>query len=159
MRKVTKQDLLDLHDTYISTASATRSKFSVHMKSQYKGSRTTFDAESAAPLMQGMTKHGVPVDPEEMAAFMASNPTLDAVKAMAAQAIDALASLGQEAKDELAKAVEGLKEKTVDSAQDGEAKLRESNVPVHDIQAFKASLTSSEAPMPLEPLKPEQAKL
>lgn len=135
--------------TRIHYSSPTRAKLSTQLKSQYKG--TKFDMESAQPLMASFIKHGVIIDQTALAKLMASQPDLSAVKDFALGAVKS-AQLSDEARKELEDVVNGLKGKEGGGGVDEGVVLREGNVFIDDIHAFKASLIPSKAARPLEPL-------
>jgi insulysin len=150
--------VLSLLNTYIHTSSPTRSKLSVHMRSQYKGVK--FDPASAAQLVEAFTKHSIPVDQSALTALIASAPDLDKVKAFAIGAVKAAEGLGKEAQEEVTSLIEGLqgKESGVKTEEERNAKVRAGNVWIEDMQLFKAGLVPSKAAVPMEPIK-QAAKL
>jgi insulysin len=116
------------------------------MKSQFKGAK--FDPASAAAILEAFGKHGVQVDQAALTQLAATKPELKVVKDYANGLIDK-AGVSAEAITELKALIDGLEPA---QAADPEAKLREGNVVIDDIHAFKASLTPAKAAVPLEPL-------
>ncbi|WVF68403.1 hypothetical protein IAT40_003168 [Kwoniella sp. CBS 6097] len=164
LRDLTKSDILALLKEKIVTSSPARTKLSVHLKSQYKGIK--FDASSAGLLIENFTKAGIAVDQASIQQLLATNPTLEAVKTFAVSTIDA-APIADEVKTQLKAVVgnlQGAPEDTKASASaDGQVEgqeqgVRESNVYIDDILAFKAGLIPSKAALPVEKLK-DLAKL
>lgn len=143
LRKVTKTEILDFFMKYVHPESPTRKKFSVHMRSQYKG--TKFNPASAQLLIGAFTKNAIAVDVPALQTLMASNPDLSAVKEFAHEAITK-ASPAADVASELTALVDGLEP----LAEVSDAKLRDGNVYVQDINAFKAGLTPNKAPYPVE---------
>lgn len=150
LKAVTKAQVLDFFMTKVHPASSTRSKLSIHMASQAKAKGTKFDPASAAAIMAGFAKHGVAVDQAGLGALAATNPELKAVQEYGRKLV-AEADLAPEAAAELNTLIDGLEAATPNPA-DAEATLREGNVLIKDINAFKAGLTPSKAAVPLEPL-------
>ncbi|ORY34641.1 putative A-factor processing enzyme [Naematelia encephala] len=151
LRKLTKSDILNLVNTSIHTSSSSRTKISVHMKSQYQGIK--FDVSAAQPLIEAFTTHKVPIDNDALQALMSSQPDLDRVKEFARAAVNAVQGLAQDAKTNLENIVDGLKGVQGGGDQGVKVNVRESNVWIQDINAFKAGLVPSKAAQPLEPLK------
>lgn len=150
LKAVTKQDVIDLLMTRIHTSSPDRSKLSTHMRSQYKGIK--FDLSSAQPLIESFTKHSIVVDQSALAKLMQSQPDLQAVKDFAKAAVSKADTLSEDARTEVEGVIEGLK--GIEAVKAGEeVKVRESNVFIEDIHAFKAGLLSSKAPTAIEPVK------
>lgn len=154
LRQITKSDIIDLFMTYIHPSSTTRSKLSVHMKSQYKGVK--FDPNSAASLVEAFTKHNISVDQDALTKLVGGQPELSTVKEFAMNAVAKVADLAEEAKKEVQSLVEGLQGVTAGGADGAgqEVKLREGNVWIEDIHRFKAGLIPSKAAFALEPIKP-----
>ncbi|KAL7425090.1 metalloprotease [Cryptotrichosporon argae] len=144
LASVTKAEVVDLARQHVISAAPARRKLSVHLKSQYKGVK--FDPASAQVLVAGFTQHAVPVDQAALGKLMASSPDLDAVQFFAREAVQG-AEISAEAREALETMIAGLKGKSSD-----EASVRESNVLIEDIHAFKAGLEESRAPWPLESL-------
>lgn len=157
MKATTKADVLALFLDKIHPSSPNRSKLSTHLVSTYSGVK--FDMAAAQPLMGEFTKHGVPIDQSAIGALLASKPDLQQVKDFAIGAIDK-APLGDEIKSQLKTTIEGLKGTSAngDAAPTDGVSIRESNVYIEDIDAFKAGLIPSKAAMPVAPLT-ELAKL
>jgi insulysin len=149
----TKSDVLDLLNNFIHTSSPTRSKLSVHLRSQYKGFK--FDPSSATPLIEAFTKHSIPVDESALTALIGSSPDLEKVKEFATAAVEKTEELEAEGKREVLTLIAGLKGKEAGERtnEELEARVREGNVWIEDINLFKAGLTPSKAAMPLEPIK------
>jgi insulysin len=161
-KKTTKAQVLGVLMNHLHPSSPTRAKLSVHLKAHAKAG-IKFDMESAQPLIEAFTKHTILVDQMALHGLMATQPDLDAVKAFAREAVKVTPGVSEEAKVELEATIEALKGKETapangangDANANGEvAKLREGNVYIEDIHAFKAGLIPSKAPLPLEPLGP-----
>ncbi|WVO15036.1 hypothetical protein L204_102679 [Cryptococcus depauperatus] len=157
LRKTTKGDILDVLMTYIHTSSPTRAKFSLHLKSQYKG--TKFDTASAAPLIESLSNAGIVIQHEAIQTLMSSNPTLSQVKTFATATIDGATDISDSVKTDLKLAVEQLKGieagpglEPGSGPSPEEAKLRSSNIWIDNIYDFKARLLPSKAATPVEPL-------
>lgn len=134
-------------------ASSTRSKFSIHLKSQYQGVK--FDPAKAGPLVQAFVTKGVPVSQEKLGALMASSPDLPKLQAFARECLAEAKELSEEDRKELEAGIEALGAAVETSPANGNGtaevvKLREGNVAVEDIGAFKAGLTSSTAAVPVK---------
>jgi insulysin len=149
LKAVTKQDVIDLLMSRIHTSSTTRSKLSTHMRSQYTGIK--FDSTSAQPLIESFTKHTIVVDQAALGKLMQSQPDLQTVKDFAKAAVAKADGLSEESRKEVEGVIEGLKGIEAVKAG-GDVKLRESNVFIEDIHAFKAGLLSSKAPVAVEPV-------
>ncbi|KAK4687449.1 hypothetical protein P7C73_g2681, partial [Tremellales sp. Uapishka_1] len=150
LKNTTKAEVLDLYMSFIHTASPTRTKLSTYARSQFKGIK--FDMASATPLVEAFTKHSVSIDQPALETLMASKPDLQAVKDFASAAVEKATELAAAAKTELKEIIESLKG-TESDGKDDSVKLRDTNVFIDDINAFKAGLISSKAPTPVEPLR------
>ena len=128
------------------------------MRSTFQGK--VFDVDSAKPLIEAFGTHGIAVDHAQVQQLLASSPALKDVKAFAESAItQAVAGgLSDDGKKELEVLVGGLTEKEGGIKRDGSVELRDGNVFIEDIHAFKAGLIPSRAAYPVEPLRAE-AKL
>lgn len=88
-----------------------------------------------------------------LGSLMAAKPSLEAVQKFSRDAVTATEGLSEDVKKELETVISGLKGSDASVAEnDAKAKLRENNIVVEDIYAFKAGLIPSKAAMPLEPL-------
>ena len=159
LKKVTRNDVINLISTYIQTSSPSRAKLSTHLRSTAQSDDTPrFDPESAGPLVSAFTTHGLAVDPTQIQELMSSNPFLSDVKSFAIGAIDN-ATVDEAGRTELRAAVDQLKAKDKPVTNGDEVTLRDVNVVIDDIHKFKAGLIPSRAPIPLEPLVVGSAKL
>ncbi|WWD20389.1 hypothetical protein CI109_104865 [Kwoniella shandongensis] len=153
LRKTTKQDILNVLMTYIHPSSPKRSKLSVQLKSQYSGIK--FDSAAAQPLVESFVKAGITVDQAAIQKLLSSNPDLEAVKSFAVGVIDAAENVSEEVKKGLKETVDGLKgiASGEGAGQGEEVKVKEGNVFIEDIHAFKAGLRPGKAAVPAEPLQ------
>ncbi|KAL1412548.1 metalloprotease [Vanrija albida] len=150
LKNVTKAEVLELFMTTVHPSSATRRKFSTHMVSQHKGDVVKFDVASGPAVLAAFGKHNVDVDQAAAGALLQTSPSLAAVKEFVNKAIDGAVGLSAEATTELRAVADNLK--GVEPAATAEVKLKDGNVEVKDISAFKAGLTPSKAALPVEPL-------
>lgn len=151
LKKITKADLLEFTMKWVHPSSPSRRKLSVHMRSQFKGAK--FDPASAEPIIAAFTQHGVAVDQAALSALVESKPELAAVKEFAQSAVEKTEGLSSEVISELKTLIDGLQPLSEPAT---EAKLRDGNVIIEDIHAFKAGLTPAKAAVPLEPLVPSK---
>ena len=158
LKRTTKADVLDLISTFIHTSSSLRAKFSTHLRSTATPATDTFDPTSTQSLITAFTAKGIPVDPAQLQQLLASNPSLETVKSFALDVIGKSA-VSDTDKSELRTAVDELKSRNAQVNGDSDVKLRDINVIVDDLPAFKAGLIPSRAPTPLEPLVAESARL
>ncbi|WVR07976.1 hypothetical protein IAU60_005019 [Kwoniella sp. DSM 27419] len=159
LRKLTKEDILSLLKEYIVTSSPTRSKVSVHLKSQMSGNKALkFDLASAGSLVENFAKAGIAVDQSAVQQLLSTGPSLETVKKFAVGVIDAAETVADEVKQQLKAVVaslQGAPEATpaVEGQEPAEQGVRKSNIYVEDLIAFKAGLIPSKAAFPVEPLK------
>ncbi|WWC92904.1 uncharacterized protein L201_007866 [Kwoniella dendrophila CBS 6074] len=157
LKKITKSDILELYNGFITTDSDKRSKLSIHLKSQYKGIK--FNPQSAGPLVESFIKAGLVIDQSTITQLLASNPTLDQVKSFAIEQIDK-SDISSESKIQLKQVANELKGQEEEVQTEGqEQSIRKSNIYIKDINEFKASLIPSKAATPVEPIKLSSAKL
>jgi insulysin len=151
LKATTKADVLAFFLDKIHPTSTNRSKLSTHLVSSYSGVK--FDMAAAQPMMGEFIKHGVPIDQSAIGALLAAKPDLQQVKDFAIGAIDK-SPLGDDIKGQLKTMIDGLKGTSAsgDSAPADGVTIRESNVYIEDIDAFKAGLVPSKAAMPVAPL-------
>ncbi|PWZ00255.1 hypothetical protein BCV70DRAFT_206508 [Testicularia cyperi] len=167
---VTKQQILDLFNRYIHPASTQRSKLSVHLCSTAtpgaRFSSAAVDALQAALASQP----GVDVPAAAYDELRASNPSVEAVKDMAS---DAMAQSPEPVAPELSKQLLNLIDQLAadhpyvenksdgQASQNGDAAVQTSNQPVrsaippqpiHDPTLFKANLHTTKAATPVKPL-------
>lgn len=149
LKATTKADVLAFFVDKIHPSSTTRSKLSTHLVSSYSGVK--FDMAAAQPMMGEFVKHGVDIDQSAIGALLASKPDLQQVKEFAHGAIEK-SPLGDDIKSQLKSMVDGLKGTSSEGDASAEGvKIRESNVYIEDIDAFKAGLVPSKAAMPVAP--------
>lgn len=150
LKATTKEDVLAFFLDKIHPSSTNRSKLSTHLVSSYSGVK--FDMAAAQPMMAEFVKHGVNIDQSAIGALLASKPDLQQVKDFAIGAIEK-SPLGDDIKAQLKSMVEGLQGTSAngDASSEG-VKIRESNVYIEDIDAFKAGLVPSKPAMPVAPL-------
>lgn len=163
LRPISKSDLLAFFKQYIDPASPTRRKLSVHIKTQHVG--PVFDPMVATTFLSELAQLGVPLPEEELAQLIASDrvPALqiDDVVAFARAAVSAASSpnskeAGEAAAPVLAEGVAEETEKKIEALKAGvavehkkEATLREGNILIEDIRAWKAGLTTTEPAKPV----------
>lgn len=156
LKNTTKAQVLELFLSAVHPASKTRSKFSTHLKSQVKGGVVKFDLASGPAVIAAFGEHNVPVDQAAVQALLQTSPALTTVKEFVHKAIDQAAAgggLSAEVTTELRAVADNLKGVEPAAATDAaEVKLKDGNVEVKDINAFKATLTPSKAALPVEPL-------
>lgn len=80
LQTVTKDEVLAMFAKYIDPASSTRSKLSVHLRSQ-KPTARKFSLPAAQAFLVLLRTHNVPIDEEKYLALSASEPPIAAVKA------------------------------------------------------------------------------
>ncbi|BEI82680.1 hypothetical protein CcaverHIS002_0305480 [Cutaneotrichosporon cavernicola] len=157
LRKTTKQDVLDMYLSAIDPSSSTRSKLSVHLRSQVKpGSKATLDPAAAQALLAAFGKHGVTVDQAAVGALLATKPAPEELQTFANKAVEA-ANVSEEAKTELDGLIVALAAQpngtgSVSGTEEAEPQLSAGNVYISDVHQFKALMTPNKAAVPLEPL-------
>lgn len=154
LKAVTKDRVMQLFNKYIHPSSSTRSKFSIHLQSQYTGVK--FDAKQAMPLVQSFMAKGVPVSPESLQQLMSTSPSLEVVQEFARQALKAAQALSEAERHELEAGVAALGNAQVATGDEQTVALREGNVTLTDIESFKASLRPSKAAQPVISFKLEE---
>lgn len=80
LQTVTKDEVLAMFAKYIDPASSTRSKLSVHVRSQRPAPRK-FSLPAAQAFLVLLKTHHVPIDEDNYLALSASEPPVAAVKA------------------------------------------------------------------------------
>lgn len=145
IKQTTKQEVIDVFMRYIHPSSTTRRKLSIHMDSQVKPADDLMTR--ATKLMETLVAKDVVVNEEELKALLATKPEVSAVQAFAKECI-AKSSTKEEDRPSLDALVDALAEPSKETT----ARVRESNVFVEDIVAWKASLQASAAARPVEAL-------
>lgn len=135
---------------YIHPASQTRSKLSVHLRSQTAPS-PNFSMAAATELLGILKSRGIAVDEGPYLALSAREPPLFAVKGFWATHFKTLPDVAPETVQFLLTSMDRCcKDHPSDKdnfAEDG--KLQGNYKHIHDVAAFKASLATSRAAVPV----------
>ncbi|WWC73601.1 uncharacterized protein I206_107573 [Kwoniella pini CBS 10737] len=162
LKQITKSDIIELYNQYITPSSDKRSKLSVHLKSQYKGVK--FDPTSLTPIIQEFVKNGIQIEQKDINELLTKNPTLSQIKEFAIGVIENSNEITDEQKSTLKSLVDNLKgkgedSKLVEEGKEDEGQLKSSNQFIENINEFKATLIPSKAAIPVEPIHSNLAKL
>ncbi|SPO41170.1 related to STE23 - Metalloprotease involved in a-factor processing [Pseudozyma flocculosa] len=158
--KLRKSDVVDLFMTRIHPSSPTRAKLSVHLASSAKATR--FSVEAAEALQGAIEAQRIPVPKEALEALKAQQPAVETVKDFAQQALSQVPDLPKESLKSMMDMIDALaaqfpyKEAADDKQQQQQQAVVASAVPaveVADPIAFKASLHSSKAAVPVRSLE------
>lgn len=141
-------------------ASKTRSKLSLHLRSQ-TASSPKFSVAASKVLLTELKFKGVVVQEEDYNKLSAAEPPLSAVKAFWTNHFKSLSDLGKDDAEGLLRAMDRLaKEHPVAASADGaEGKLGDDVVHVHDMALFKAGLIMSKAATPVVEYNDVDARL
>lgn len=131
---------------YIHPSSPTRRKLSIHMDSQIKP--TEDPVARAKALMESLAGKSVPVPEEEWQQLLTLQPSVEAVQAFARECIKA-----SEVKEEEKTSLDALVSALAEPPRETTARVRESNLFIEDVVAWKASLQCSAAARPIEALE------
>lgn len=139
--QTSKQEILDLFMAHIHPSSPLRKKLSVHLDSQYQGVK--FDPQRAMPMIQAFLAKEIPVSQQKFFALMATQPGVSDVQAFARECLAEALALPQPDRTELQAMVDDLGGMVTVLGDELTAKVRETNVTITDIAAFKAGLDMS----------------
>jgi insulysin len=148
LRNVTKQDVLDLFLARVHPSASKRSKLSVHVRSQ-KPRPIKISTAAAQAFESDVRVAGVVVLNEGWSEELGSDqpPVTDFVKYW--QGVLETSGLTPEAMKDLLMKIPPLMEKYPTEGEDDDA-VRKGATYIEDVKAFKATLTVSEVPKPLE---------
>jgi insulysin len=146
LQTITKQDVLSLFLGRIHPSSKTRSKLSIHAKSQ-KPRRKHISRPAADAFVQVLQKNGIQIEDAKWSAslFADGEPTEAQFSAFLK---DVLAETPEETSERLLAALPRLSER-FPAQKDAQGSLTGDVVHIDDILAFKKSLKVSEYPKPL----------
>ncbi|KAG8937301.1 Insulinase (Peptidase M16) [Tulasnella sp. 418] len=171
LKGITKQDVVDLFMTKMHPSSKTRSKLSIHMRSQAKGRSTSpssapspnlrFTVAASHSLLAILKDHGIVVDEPQYHDLSAAEPPLGAVKSFWEGHFNMLNAkprsdkewLSKENGEAILKEIDRIAATNSDESTTGgetEGKLGDDVVFIRDIAPFKAGLRIGKAATPVE---------
>ncbi|QRV87985.1 insulysin [Ceratobasidium sp. AG-Ba] len=143
VRQLQRQHILDFFNEYIHYSSPTRRKLSIHLTSQKKPP-TKFSVEASEALLQILKKEGVPVEEDQYRKLSAAQPPLESVVGFWTNQLGGHKS----ATDILARIPEISAQHPVQGVE-MDAVFPAGATRIGDPAVFKASLTASKAPTPV----------
>ncbi|KAG9014054.1 Insulinase (Peptidase M16) [Tulasnella sp. JGI-2019a] len=150
LKSVSRQEVLDLFMEKIHPASKSRSKLSLHLRSQTAPS-PKFTVAASVALLNALKLRGVAVQEEDYHRLSAAEPPLSAVKAFWTNHFKSLSDLSKSNVEDLLKTMDRVAKENPapNSAEDGNGKLADDVVYVHEMSTFKAGLAMSRAATPI----------
>lgn len=158
LKKVNKEDVINLFMKYIHPSSDERAKLSVHLNSQVKATR--FSVKAAETLEKESSERGLPTPKEAFDMLKSQQPNVEIVKEHTSQSLVSVEGIAKEQTDAvLARIDELAKEHPFEKevSTEGEvSSLQKSSVNVKKISVqetidFKAGLAPSRASVPVKP--------
>lgn len=150
LRRTSHADVMALFDRAVDPSSPERRKLSTHLKSQHRPA-AKFDPALLPELVERFGAAGISPDDDAVRALVESRPDLEAVRAFGLQLVER-SDAADDDKAALRSFLAEMKGLAAEPTAEPEASVRPSNTFIKDIHEFKASLTPSQAAVPLEPL-------
>ncbi|KAG9103374.1 Insulinase (Peptidase M16) [Ceratobasidium sp. 370] len=138
-----REDVISFFNEHIHYGSPTRRKLSVHLTSQKK-SPTKFSVEASEALLQVLKAEGVPVEEDQYQQLSAAQPPLEAVLEFWTKQLE-----GHKSAASILARIPDISAQHPVEGVEVEPGFPVGATSIHDIAWFKASLSASKAPTPV----------
>jgi insulysin len=149
LRNITRDDIMKLFMERIHPSSKTRSKLSIHLRSQASPS-PKFSVAASRELLPALQSRGIEVKVDDYHKLSAAEPSLANIQAFWSSHFKTLSHLSQEHAKELLLMMETLTRTHPSEAESDSGVVPPGAQYIRDVASFKAGLTVSKAASPVE---------
>jgi insulysin len=149
LRSITRDDVMKLFMERIHPSSPTRSKLSIHLRSQAIPS-PKFSVAASKELLSALQRRGIKVDVDNFHKLLAAEPRLADVQAFWSSHFKTLSYLSQKHALELLLLMETLTRTHPSEAESDSGVVPPGAQYIHDVSSFKAGLEIAKAASPVE---------
>jgi insulysin len=145
VRRLKREDVISFFNEYIHYKSPTRRKLSVHMISQRK-TPTKFSVEASEALLRILKEEKVPVEEDQYRQLSAAQPPLESVVEFWTKQLE-----GHESAVSILARIPDVSARHPVEGVEAELEFPEGATRIQDVATFKAGMTASKAPTPVNP--------
>ncbi|KAG8725587.1 Insulinase (Peptidase M16) [Ceratobasidium sp. 395] len=145
IKQLKREDIISFFNEYIHYSSPTRRKLSVHLTSQ-KETPAKFSVEASEALLQVLKDEGVPVEEDQYRQLSAAQPPLETVLEFWTKHLT-----DHKSSTSILARIPDISARHPVEAVEVEPSFPVGATRIHDVALFKASLTASKAPTPINP--------
>ncbi|KAG8689157.1 Insulinase (Peptidase M16) [Ceratobasidium sp. 394] len=143
IKQLRREDVISFFNEHIHYGSPTRRKLSVHLFSQKKPP-TKFSVEASEALLKVLKEEGVPVQEDQYRQLSAAQPPLESVLEFWTKQLE-----GHKSAISILARIPHISTQHPVAGVEVEPGFPIGATPIHDIASFKAGLTASKAPTPI----------